>query len=199
MQAPFFDSRIGAHRERKHTGRAGKTPGALQQRPSERICFRKLPERGPFLGSTPAFFVNHHMKFPKQVVREDRRHYIKVVAMEPPDRDVIHIALRFQFAERIFLRAAAVMEIQDLPHGCLLVRNDHLELVALLMWDEHIKLYRLLRLYFDLAPDKEKPGAATARSRGAWHPRRSVPHKAHPQKTWDKVQTEAEIQGHDGL
>ncbi len=160
MQDTFLDRRIGAHRKRKDAAGAGKTPGTLQKRPPERICFRELPERGSFLGGASVFFMNLHVKFPEQIVRENCRHHIKVIAMKPPDGNVIHIALRFQFAERIFLGPASIMKAQDLLHRSLLVRNDHLKLIALLMGYEHIKLNGILRQYLDFVPDKEKPETA---------------------------------------
>jgi hypothetical protein len=77
--------------------------------------------------------MHHHMEFPKQIVREDCRHHIEMISVKPSDGDVIQIALCFQLAECVFLRPSAVMEIKDLLHGRLLVRNDHLEFVAVLM------------------------------------------------------------------
>lgn len=92
-------------------------------------------------------------------MREDGRHHIKVIAVKPSYGDVIQIALRLQFAEGIFLRSSTIVKIQDLFHGCLLVRNDNLELKAIFMGNEQIELDRFLRLLFDLPTDKEKTKA----------------------------------------
>ena len=84
-------------------------------------------------------------------MREDCGHHVKMITVEPSYGDVIQIALRFQFAKRIFLRPAAVVKIQDLLHGCLLVRNDHFELIAVFMGNEQIELDRLLGLLLDFS------------------------------------------------
>lgn len=156
MQNSFFDCQIAAHRERKYAAGAGKTPGPLQKRLSESVCLRELPKRGPFFGGSPVSFMCHHMKLPKQVMREDCGHHVKVIAVEPSYGDVIQIALRFQFAKRIFLRPAAIVKVQDLLHGGLLVRNDHLELIAVFVGNEQIELDGFFRLLLDLTPNKEK-------------------------------------------
>lgn len=160
MQNPLLNCRIAAHRERQHSTGLGKTPGPLQKRPSEGVGLRELPKRGPFFSGSPVFFMRHHMQLPKQVMREDCGHHIKVIAVKPSYSDVIQIALRLQFAERIFLRPSAVVKIQNLLHGRLLVRNDYLELIAVFMGNEQIELDGLLRLFLDLPTDKEKTKAA---------------------------------------
>ena len=160
MQNPLLNSRITAHRKRKYATGFGKTPGPLQKRPSEGVGFRELPKCGPFFGCSPVSFMHHHMKLPKEIMRQDCGHHIKVIAMEPSDGNVIQIALRFQFTESIFLRPSAIVKIQDLLHGRLLVRNDHFELIAVVVGNEDIKLDRFLRLLFDLSPNKEKSEAS---------------------------------------
>src|SRR4030042_1795509 len=87
------------------------------------------------------------------------RHHIQMISMKPPDSNIIQIALRFQLADGIFLRPAAVVKTHDFFHSRLLVRNYHLELIAVLMGNEQVELDRFLRLLFDLPADKEKPEA----------------------------------------
>src|SRR3990172_2083959 len=156
MQNTLFDSLIAAHCERQLTFRVCKTPGALQKRPSEGVGFSEFPKRRPFFGGSPVSFISHHMKLPKQIMRQNSRQHIKVIAVQPSYGDIIQIALRFQFAERIFLRPSAVMEIHDLLHGCLFVRNDHLELIAVFMRNEQIELDRLFGLLLAHPTNKEK-------------------------------------------
>jgi len=155
----MFDGGIGVHGHGKSPSGPSDSACSLQQRPSEGVCFRKLPEGGSFFGGTPASIMHHHMEFPKQIVREDCRHHIEMISVKPSDGNVIQIALRFQLAEGIFLRPSAIVKTQDLLHGRLLVRNDNLELIAVLVRDEDIKLHRLLRLLFDPSPNKEKSEA----------------------------------------
>src|SRR4030042_2070714 len=79
------------------------------------------------------------------------RHHIQMISMKPPDSNIIQIALRFQLADGIFLRPAAVVKTHDFFHSRLLVRNYHLELIAVLMGNEQVELDRFLRLLFDLS------------------------------------------------
>src|SRR5208283_2450678 len=159
MQNSFFDCLVAAHCERQCASGVSKTPGSLQQRSPKCIGFRKFPKRGSFLGGSPVSFMHHHMEFLKQIVHENCRHHIKVIAAKPSDSDVIQIALGFQFAESIFLRPASIMKAHHLFHRRLLVRDDYLELISVLMGNEEIELNRLFGLLFDLVPDKEKPEA----------------------------------------
>lgn len=155
----MFDSGIGIHGQGKSSAGPGEAACSLQQRPSEGICFRKLPQGGPFFGGAPVSVMHHHMEFPKQIVREDCRHHIQMISVKPSDGDIIHIALSFQLTEGVFLRPPAIVKTQYLLHGRLLVRNNNLELISVVVGDKDIKLHRFLRLLFDTSPDKEKSEA----------------------------------------
>lgn len=103
--------------------------------------------------------MDHHMKFPQQVMRKNCGYHIKVIAVKPPYGNIIQRALRLQFAERIFLGSSSIVKIYDLLHGRLLVRNDHLEFMAVFMRNEQIELDRLFGLPLDHSPDKEETKA----------------------------------------
>ena len=79
---------------------------------------------------------------------------------------IAHAALAFQLGEDILLRASAIMKQESrfgLPH---LIGGDHLELVALLMRDKQLQLYRLLALPLHSMTEKEEaaPNLPTLRS-----------------------------------
>ena len=156
MQDPLFDRRIAAHGERKSAAGLGNTPSPLQKRLSEGIGFGEFPKGGPFFGCSSGSIMRDHMELPKQIMREDGGHHVKVIAMKPSYGDVIQIALGFQFAERIFLRPATVVKMQDFLHRGLLVGNDHFELIAVFMGNEEIELDGLLRLLPDYPSDKKE-------------------------------------------
>jgi len=72
--------------------------------------------------------MNKHVEFLQDVMRHYRRHQVEMLSVQPSDGDIIHIALRLQFADRVFLRSSAIMKVEDLLHGSQLVRHNHLEL-----------------------------------------------------------------------
>lgn len=155
----MFDSRIGIHGHGKNPAGPGNAACTLKQRPSEGVCLGEFPKSRSFLGGPPVFFMHHHMEFPKQIMRKDCGHHVQMVAVQPPDGDIIKIALRFQLAEGIFLRSSAVVKAEDLLHRRLFVRDDHLELEAVLVRNEQVELDRFLRLLLDLPADKKKAKA----------------------------------------
>ena len=160
MQNSLFDCLIAAHREPQDAAGMGKTPSALQKRPSEGICFREFPKR---CGS-PISVMDHHMKLPQQVMRNNCGHHIKMIAVKPPYGNIIQLALRLQFAERIFLRSSPMVKTHDLLHGRLPVRNDHREFMAVFMRNKQIELDRLFGLLLDHSPDKEETEAGSPSS-----------------------------------
>ena len=155
----MLDCGVCIHGHSKSPAGPSDSSCSLQKRPSEGVCFGELPEGGSFLCGPPVSFMHHHMEFPKQIVREDCRHHIEMISVKPSDGNVIQIALGFQLAEGIFLRASAIVKAQDLLHGCVLVRNEHLELISVVMGDKDIKLNRFLRLLLDFTANKEKSKA----------------------------------------
>jgi len=84
--------------------------------------------------------MNKHVEFLQDVMRHYRRHQVEMLSVQPSDGDIIHIALRLQFADRVFLRSSAIMKVEDLLHGSQLVRHNHLELESVLLRNKEIKL-----------------------------------------------------------
>ncbi len=160
MQNPLLHRRIGVHCKRQDASGISETTRTLQERPSEGICFGELPQSGAFLRSSTLTFMNHHMKLSQKIMGQHRRHHVQMVAMQSPDRNIVKVALRLQFADCVFLRTAAIVKEQNLLHGGLLVSRDHLELITVFVRDEQIKLNRLFGLYFDPFSYEEEPEAA---------------------------------------
>ncbi len=70
--------------------------------------------------------------------------------------DVIHLALALELAEEVLLSAATVVKGHDFVHPNVFVSQDHPEVVAPLMRDKQIALYRLLLLLLDLLAQENK-------------------------------------------
>ena len=156
MKDSFFHYRISAQRECECTRGARNTPSPLQQQSSKGVGLGELPKCSSLLRSSTLTRMNKHVEFLQDVMRHYRRHQVEMLSVQPSDGDIIHIALRLQFADRVFLRSSAIMKVEDLLHGSQLVRHNHLELESVLLRNKEIKLNKFLGLLFDLFADKEK-------------------------------------------
>jgi hypothetical protein len=100
--------------------------------------------------------MNKHMEFLQDVMRQYCRHQVKMISVQASDSDVIHIALRLQLTNRVFLRPSAIMKVENLLHRGQLVCHDRLELESVLLRSKEVKLNKFLGLLFDPFSDKEK-------------------------------------------
>ena len=156
MEDPISHNRIGTQREREGTRGMCNAASPLQQRSSKGVRFGEFPKCGTFLCRSTVTRMDKHMKFPQDVMRQYCRHQVKMISVKPSDGDIIHIALRLQLADRVFLRSSAIMKVEDLLHGGLLVSYDHLELESVLLRNKEVKLNSFLGLLFDSLSNKEK-------------------------------------------
>ena len=164
MKDSIFHYRIDAQRKSECARWVCNTPGSLQQRSSESVRLSKLPKCRSFLRSSPLPLMNKHMKFSQDIMRQYRRHQVEMISVKPSDGNVIHIALRLQFSDYVFLGTSAVMKVEDLLHSGLLVCHDHLELDSVLLRNKEVKLNNFLGLLFYLLTDKEKTKLLTGKS-----------------------------------
>ena len=108
--------------------------------------FLKLPQRRPLLRCPVLRLSAFDLKSPQQVVGQNSRHQVQLVACKPSNRNVVHLALALQFPEDILLRSPAVMKTKYVPSRASFISHDHLKIIADLMRGEQIQLYRLLVL-----------------------------------------------------
>ena len=148
--------RIGTQRECECPGGTCYTSSSLQQRSSKGIGLGELPKCRSLLCRSALAPMNKHMKFTQDIMRQYCRHQVKMISMKPSNGDIIHIALRLQLADRVFLRPSAIIKVENLLHGGLLVSHDHLELESVLLRNKEVKLNSFLGLLFDSLSNKEK-------------------------------------------
>ena len=156
MKDSIFYYRIGTQRECECPGGACNTSSSLQQRSSKGIGLGELPKCSTFFCRSTGTRMDKHMKFPQDIMRQYCRHQVKMISVQPSNGDIIHIALRLQLAARVFLRPSAIMKVENLLHGGLLVSHDHLELESVLLRNKEVKLNSFLGLLFDSLSNKEK-------------------------------------------
>src|SRR5664279_829798 len=116
MKDSIFYCRIGTQRECECASGARDTPGPLQQRSSKGVGLGELPQCSSLLRCSTLTRMNKHMEFLQDVMRQYCRHQVKMIYVQASDSDVIHIALRLQLANRVFLRPSAIMKVEDLLH-----------------------------------------------------------------------------------
>lgn len=156
MKDSNFHYRIGAQRKSECPGGACNTSSSLQQRSSKGIGLGELPKCSTFFGRSTVTRMDKHMKFPQDIMRQYCRHQVKMISVQPSNGDIIHIALRLQLADRVFLRPSTIMKVENLLHDGLLVSHDHLELESVLLRNKEVKLNSFLGLLFDSLSNKEK-------------------------------------------
>ena len=156
MKDSIFHYRIGAQRKSEYPGGACNTSSSLQQQSSKGIGLGELPKRSTFFCRSTVTRMDKHMKFPQDIMRQYCRHQVKMISVQPSDGDIIHIALRLQLADRVFLRSSAIMKVEDLLHCGLLVSHDHLKLESVLLRNKDIKLNRFFGLLLHFFSNKEK-------------------------------------------
>ena len=122
MKDSIFYYRIGTQRECECPGGACNTSSSLQQRSSKGIGLGELPKCSTFFCRSTGTRMDKHMKFPQDIMRQYCRHQVKMISVQPSNGDIIHIALRLQLAARVFLRPSAIMKVENLLHGGLVVR-----------------------------------------------------------------------------
>ena len=79
-------------------------------------------------------------------MRQDSGHQVQLISCQSSHRDVVHLALGFQFSENVLLGAPAVVKAQDVAGGTPFIGHDHLEIIADIMRTEQIQLHRLFVL-----------------------------------------------------
>src|SRR3972149_901386 len=84
------------------------------------------------------------------------RQEINLIAVEPPDCDIIHLTVGFEFAEDPFLGTPSVMKAKNLLHPDALVGHHNFELMPVFMRHEQIHLNRSLLLHLAALTDKNK-------------------------------------------
>ena len=84
---------------------------------------------------------------------------INLVAHPGAGREVAHVAVRLGLTEDPFLSTAPFAKLQHLTSRQALVREDDLEVVAVLVRDEEIELHRLLVLAAHFGADEQQAPA----------------------------------------
>ena len=96
----------------------------LQDMMTQRRQFFKVPQRSSPFGRSPGLELCPHLKFPSQIMGQDRCHQIQLIARETPDRNVIHLALGLEFPEHLLLISSPVMKPKNLSHPDGLIRDN---------------------------------------------------------------------------
>lgn len=82
---------------------SGEPAGAMQEGGSQGVEFLEGPESGSLSGGLAAGRGGGHLEFTGQVVGEEAGEEIELVAGSPGNRDVVQLAVGFEFAEYVFL------------------------------------------------------------------------------------------------
>ena len=156
MQQLGFYGGIGAHSQREPSLWPGQPSRALDELAPHGAELLELPQWCALVSSVSFLLITTHLHFPVEVMRQHGREEIDLIAGLFSGRHVVHLSLRLELSENALLGTASMMEAQRLVGRKLLVSDDHLEVIAVLVGDEQIQLYRTLVLLAILAADKHK-------------------------------------------
>ena len=131
--------------------------GPLQDVMPQRCQFFKVPQRSSPFGCSPSLRLCPHLKFPSQIMGQNRCHQVELVARETPDRNVIHLALGLEFPEHLLLISSPVMKPKNLSHPDRLVCHNDRILIPMGLRDEQVQLDRLPVDLFAALPDEQEP------------------------------------------
>ena len=89
---------------------ADDSTGALDEVAAKGFDFAEAPSGGALGGGSTSRRVELHLEFASEVVSEDGSEHVELVSDAGSDRDVVHLAMGFEFGEDAFLRPAAFVE-----------------------------------------------------------------------------------------
>ncbi len=159
MQEPPFDPLAPTDDEGKCAVGPGEATGAAEKSIPEGGEFLEDPQGGALGSGGATRFGGGHLQFPGQVVGEQRGQQIELVPDPRADGDMAHLTLRLQFAEDSLLRPASFMKRHHRLDRLDFVGDDLLELMAVFVRNELVKLNRNLVLPFRAGADQDKAKA----------------------------------------
>jgi len=115
-----------------------KASGPLQDVVAQRCQFFKVPYRRSSFAGSPSLRLCPHLKFPSQIMGQDRSHQIQLIARKTPYRNVIHLALGPEFPEHLLLISSPVMKPKNLSHPDRLVCHNDRILISVGLRDEQV-------------------------------------------------------------
>jgi hypothetical protein len=151
------DPCIGVESQCEDTLRTCQSAGAVQPSRANGIKLLEGPQWGAIDRAMPAWRGGGHLQFASQVVSKQSGQQVQFVAASAAHRYIVHLAIPLEFAEDVFLAAAALVKGHHIAGLQVLVGDDDLEVVAVLVGDKQVQLDGVLVLAQGPGPDEEEP------------------------------------------
>ena len=105
-------------------------------------------------------WIGRHLELAGQVVSKCTAQQVNLVDYQAPARHVVCVSTGLELREQTLLGAATVVEGHDVLNLSRLVRHDDLEVVAIDVRDEEVKLDGARALFLGPRPDKHEAEAS---------------------------------------
>ena len=148
--------RIRGQGQREAAFGSRQAAGPLEQPHPAGAETHERPPRGALFGGAARRLLDRHLQLTVEVVGHDRREQPSLIGGAASAGDVIHLGLGLQLREDRLLRAAPVVQRQELSRRERGVGEDHLELVPVFVGSEEIQLQGSFALFRLTGADEDE-------------------------------------------